>query len=117
MQQAFLKIFIYGGRYTDLYLIASAISNPEVIQIGFRSILCGETGVHQEALFIVPFFEAPVVEQLWIMHQYKNEDSEAGRYSLENMEKFQYAVYNEQKNRKVMDGGNFSWKTKIMIWK
>ena len=36
----------------------------EIVQISLKAVLGGEASVHQETLFVVPFFETAVVEQL-----------------------------------------------------
>ena len=48
--------------------------NPKIIQISLKSVLGSETGVHEETFFEVPFFEAPVVEQLKIILNNKGDD-------------------------------------------
>ena len=40
-----------------------SICNSEVIQISLKAVLCSEAGIHEEAFFVVPLFETPVVEQ------------------------------------------------------
>jgi hypothetical protein len=41
--------------------------NPEIFQVSLESILGGEAGVHKKAFFVIPFFEATVVEQLQVI--------------------------------------------------
>ena len=53
-----LFIFETYGFYIDL------VQNSKIIQVGLKAILGGEAGVHKEAFFASPFFEAAVVEQL-----------------------------------------------------
>ena len=43
------------------------IYNSEIIQISFKAVLGGKAGVHKEAFFAIPFFEAAVVEQLQVI--------------------------------------------------
>jgi len=45
----------------------TSILNSKVIQISLKPILSGEAGIHEEAFFVIPFFEAAVVEQLQII--------------------------------------------------
>ena len=44
-----------------------SIYNPKIIQISLKSILSGKAGVHKEAFFAIPFFEAAIVEQLQVV--------------------------------------------------
>ena len=48
-------------------VLPDAIYNSKVVQISLKPILGGEAGVHEEAFFVVPFFEAAVVEQLQVI--------------------------------------------------
>ena len=43
------------------------ILHSKIIQIRFKAILGGEAGVHEESLFVIPFFEATVVKQFQII--------------------------------------------------
>ena len=53
--------------YDQAFKAEILIQNSEIIQIGFKTVLGGEACVHKEALFVVPFFEAAVVEQLQVI--------------------------------------------------
>ena len=47
--------------------ILRLICNSEIVQVSLKAILGSEAGVHKEAFFVVPFFEAAVVEQFQIV--------------------------------------------------
>ncbi len=64
------------------------VSNSKIIQISFESILGGEAGVHEEAFFTVPFFEATVVEQLQVIL-----DNEGNNIVLQTLLKEDQAAY------------------------
>ena len=50
------------------------ICNSKVVQVGLEAILGGQAGVHQEALFPIPFLKASIVEQLKIVLNDKGND-------------------------------------------
>jgi len=43
------------------------VDNSKIIQIGLKAVLGGEAGVQKKAFFVIPFFEAAVVEQFQIV--------------------------------------------------
>ena len=50
-----------------LWKSACLIPDPEIIQIRFILVLCGQAGISQIALFVVPFLQSTVVEHLQIV--------------------------------------------------
>ena len=56
---SYIRQFILHCR-EFLYLLL--IRNSKIIQIGLKAVLGGEAGIHKETLFVIPFFEATVVE-------------------------------------------------------
>ena len=64
------------------------IVNSEIIQVGFKAILGGEAGVHEETFFAIPFFEATVVEQLQVIL-----DNEGNNIVLQTLLKEDQAAY------------------------
>ena len=51
-----------------------SICDSKIIQISFEAVLCCEAGVHQEAFFVIPFFETSVVEQLQVVLDHEGDD-------------------------------------------
>lgn len=64
------------------------VRNSKVIQIRLKAVLGGEAGVHEEAFFSIPFFEAAVVEQLQVIL-----DNEGDNIILQTLFKEDQAAY------------------------
>ena len=61
-----VKLTLWNEPLT-LWKSSFLISNPEIVQICFIFILCGQTGISQITLFIIPFFQSSVIEHLQII--------------------------------------------------
>ena len=43
------------------------IRNAEIVQINFESVLCGQAGIHQVPVFVVPLVQSTIVEHLQVV--------------------------------------------------
>ena len=55
-------------------LCSISVGDPEIIQVGFESVLGGEAGIREVAPFSVPLLKPPVIEEFQVILDDKGND-------------------------------------------